>query len=191
MRLPHLRPEELDAEQQELYARITGGPRAGQRAVVPVTDDAGRLEGPFNALLFNPRVGAAVQDVGRVLRYEGVLDDRCREIAILAVAAARRSAYEWDAHARLGAVAGLRDDEIEALARRDPLVFTDAERIAAELADALAHDDVVSDDVYSRAEQALGTAGIVEVTVLVGYYRLLAQQLELFRVPAPPGPWER
>jgi 4-carboxymuconolactone decarboxylase len=156
-----------------------------------VADEAGRLEGPFNALLFHPRVGSVVQEVGRVLRYEGVLTDRCREIVVLTVAVTRRNAYEWDAHARLGLAAGLRVAEIDALGCGEPLLFPlETERVAAELADAMARDAAVEDDLYVRAEGAIGIAGIIEVAVLVGYYRLLAQQLELFRVPAPLGPWE-
>jgi 4-carboxymuconolactone decarboxylase len=191
-RLPHLRPDELDPEQRSLYDRIVGGPRAGAGAVVPVADAAGRLEGPFNALLFHPRLGEAVQEVGRVLRFEGVLADRCREIVILAVAVARGSAYEWHAHARLSRAAGLSVAEIDALSSRQSHALpTEPERVAAELADALARDQAVDDDLYVRAERAIGTAGVLEVAVLAGYYRLFAQQLELFRVPAPPGPWER
>jgi alkylhydroperoxidase family enzyme len=190
-RLPHLRPDELDPEQRSLYDRIVGGPRAGPGAVVPVADDAGRLEGPFNALLFHPHLGAVVQEVGCVLRYEGVLADRSREIVILTVAVARRSAYEWHAHARLGRAAGLGVAEVDALGSRELHVFpVETERVAAELADALARDQAVDDDLYVRAERAIGTAGVLEVAVLVGYYRLLAQQLDLFRVPAPPGPWD-
>jgi alkylhydroperoxidase family enzyme len=121
-----------------------------------------------------------------------VLADRCREIVILTVAVARRSSYEWHSHARLGRAADLGVDEIDALGSLQSHVLpVETERVAAELADALARDEAVDDDLYVRAQHVIGTAGILEVAVLVGYYRLLAQQLELFRVSAPPGPWER
>jgi 4-carboxymuconolactone decarboxylase len=174
-----------------LYDRIAGGERARQAAVVAVVDGDGVLEGPFNALLLNPPIGAALQEVGRALRYEGLLPDRCREIVVLTVAALQRSAYEWDAHARLGSVAGLDEDELAALARGRLDAFDDpGERVAIELAVALAEGRHVDDELYRTAERQLGTAGILEVSVLVGYYRLLAQQLDLFAIPAPPAPWD-
>jgi len=107
------------------------------------------------------------------------------------VAARQRSAYEWDAHARLGSVAGLDEDELAALARGSVDVFDDdGERVALELALVLTQGVHVDDELYGAAEQQLGAPGILEVSVLVGYYRLLAQQLELFAVPAPPAPWD-
>jgi 4-carboxymuconolactone decarboxylase len=191
MRTPRLRPESLDPAQRALYDRIAGGERALQAAVVAVVDGDGVLEGPFNALLLHPPVGTALQEVGRVLRYQGVLTDRCREIVVLTVAARQRSAYEWDAHARLGSVAGLDDDELTALARGSDDTFDEpGERVALQLATALAEGRHVDDELYTAAEQRLGAPGILEVSVLVGYYRLLAQQLDLFAVPAPPAPWD-
>ena len=86
-RIPRLAPHELDAEQQRLYTAITAGDRARGRQFFPLTDREGRLEGPFNAMLLNPSIGDALQRLGAAIRYGGRLPTRCREIAILAVAA--------------------------------------------------------------------------------------------------------
>ena len=40
---------------------------------MPLTDEGGRLEGPFNAMLFSPAVGHALQALGGALRYQGTL----------------------------------------------------------------------------------------------------------------------
>ena len=81
MRLAHLRPDELTAEQQQLYDTINQGPRRVgasrdwcHRSVI--VDDEGRLQGPFNAMLFHPVVGMALQELGRVLRFSGQLPPR-------------------------------------------------------------------------------------------------------------------
>ena len=59
MRLPHLRPDELDVEQRNLYDTINQGPRRsaqpGLSSPVGLVDDEGRLQGPFNAMLFRQR----------------------------------------------------------------------------------------------------------------------------------------
>src|SRR5581483_3243700 len=97
-RIPKLAPSDLDAGQRALYDAIAGGRRAQGPQRFRLTDADGRLEGPFNAFLLQPRLGSALQALGAAVRYETGLDDRCREIAILVVAAHWRCAFEWYAH---------------------------------------------------------------------------------------------
>ena len=51
----------------------------------------------------------------------------------------------------------------------------------------------VGDAAYDAAKALLGDKGTVELTGLVGYYSLLAMQLNVFQVAPPPpftAPWE-
>lgn len=63
-RLPWPTRADLDDGGQGVYDAIASGPRATGPQHFRLTDDAGRLEGPFNALLLAPRVGQAVQELG-------------------------------------------------------------------------------------------------------------------------------
>jgi 4-carboxymuconolactone decarboxylase len=193
VRLHHLRPDELDAEQRELYDVLTTGSRAQvsfPRSDIGMTDGEGRLQGPFNAMLHHPRLGLAVQEVSRRLRFEGVLTDRAREIVILIVAASQRSDFEWAAHSTIAAMVGIGDDEIDAVAAGGDVAWADpAEAAAAALARSLVATGDADDDTYARATSLLGDAGVYEVSTTVGVYQLLAQQMRLFRVPGPRGPW--
>ena len=47
-------------------------------------------------------------------------------------------------------------------------------------------DGTVSDAEYARAVSVLGTAGLFELTTLIGWYTMLAFQLSVFGV-LPPG----
>ncbi len=175
---PRLGPDDLDPAQRELYLALTGGPRASAAAVVPVTDADGRLEGPFNALLYAPDLGHAVQAVGARIRYGSTLSDRERELVTLLVAGALRSGYELAAHRRLAAAAGVAAAEIETLAAgRAPDGRTDRERAILRLGGHLLAEN--DDDALVDAVTAdLGHRAVVEVTVLVGYYRMLALLLD-------------
>jgi 4-carboxymuconolactone decarboxylase len=104
-RIPRLAPAELDGEQRALYDAIAGGRRAQGPQLFRLTDADGRLEGPFNAFLLQPRLGSALQALGTAVRYETRLSDRCREIAILVVAAHWRSDFERYAHEAVGRAA--------------------------------------------------------------------------------------
>jgi 4-carboxymuconolactone decarboxylase len=182
-RIPRLLPDELDEPQQRLYAAITSGSRARDPQRFRLTDDRGSLAGPFNAMLFNPPIGDALQRLGSALRYEGRLTDRSREVAILAVAAWWQCEFEQHAHEPIAADAGLSATEIAALRNQGPVDFPDA-REAAVLdvtRHLLRHRDL-DDDAYRAADDALGAGKLFELTTLVGYYSLLALQL---RVLAP------
>jgi 4-carboxymuconolactone decarboxylase len=181
MRLHQLHPDELDAEQRALYDLLTADGRVAPRddddpGGVRMVDGEGRMEGPFNAWLTHPGIGWAVQETSRRLRFDGVLTLRIREIVILIVAAFERSDYEWGAHAPIARTLGITDAEIDAIS-------------TGTLARALVATGDADDATYERAQRDLGDPGVVEVSTTVGFYQLIAQQLRLFRVPAPAGPW--
>ena len=194
MRLPHLRPSELDADQRALYDALTTGQRRRVHDALPtavqMTDEEGRLQGPFNAMLVHPKLGYALQEVSRQLRFEGRLPARTREIVILVVAASEQSDFEWAAHAAIAASAGVPVDAIDAIGAESTTEFDDPlDDAAALLARSLVNHGDVDDETYMRAQRVLGDDGMFEVSTTVGIYQLIAQQLRVFRVPAPPGPW--
>ncbi|MCB0994693.1 MAG: carboxymuconolactone decarboxylase family protein [Acidimicrobiales bacterium] len=194
MRLAHLGPDDLTDDQRAVYDVLTRGDRQAVHARLPadvgMTDAAGRLLGPFNAFLHHPRVGMALQELSRVLRFDGLLPGRARELVILVVAAAERSEFEWAAHAAIGHTLGFTDAELDTLAAGElPPLDDPVEAAAAELARSIVTAGDADDDVYERARAVLGDPGLVEVSTTVGVYRLLAQQMRLFRVNAPAGPW--
>jgi 4-carboxymuconolactone decarboxylase len=187
-RLTRMARETLDEQQAALFDRIAGSQRAGQKTRMPRVGPDNALEGPFNALLLSPRFGAAMQDLSAQVRYASTLTDRCREIAILTVAAAWHSAYEQSAHEDIGRAVGLDDDELAALAAGTPYEFADdIELTVARTVRALADDHDLDDEQYAAAVAALGERTLFELIVLVGYYSQLALQLRVFRVVPPVG----
>ncbi|WP_084265776.1 carboxymuconolactone decarboxylase family protein [Actinomadura macra] len=209
-RLPLLFPGSLGEEQRAVYEAVTGGPRAG-RAPAAATDDpstppptgadalaaspdfrfvdgAGRLLGPFNAMLYSPAVGLPLQDLGAALRFRTAFTQREREIATLVVAAYLRSDFEWYAHERVGRRAGLEEDELCALREGRAPMFADVrERVVYEAVRQLAAERDLGDAVFTEAVATLGRSALVELVTLVGYYSTLALQLRVFRVGVPDG----
>jgi 4-carboxymuconolactone decarboxylase len=194
MRLPHLTPDELRGDQRHLYDTINQGPRRtahpGLVSPVGLLDSQGRLQGPFNAMLFHPAIGMALQELGRALRFSGTLPARAREIAILIVAASEQSDFEWAAHAAIGGHLGVSDAELDALARATAIDFADpVEQAVARATRTLVATGDLADDGYAATRAVIGDTGLVELASLIGLYRMLALQMRLFRVPAPSGPW--
>jgi len=186
-RIQKLPPSALDDEQRSLYDAIAGGRRAQGRQLFRLVDDEGRLEGPFNAFLLQPRLGSALQALGSSVRYDTGLDGRCREIAILIGAAHWRSDFEWYAHEAVGRAAGLGDAELAAVRDGRHATLAGRESVVARTAAALLEQGDLYDAQYHEAVGQIGTEGLFELLTLVGYYATLALQLRVFRVPAPDG----
>ena len=183
MRLAVLSSDEMTPEQVGLYREILAGPRGqGPRAVL-LSTGAGGLAGPFNAMLYAPEIGHALQELGAAIRFRTQLAPRIREMAILVVAQAWGSEYERSSHEPIGREAGLTDSEIAALrAGADPGFADEQERVAYSAARALTAPADLDDEQYAAAIAALGEQGLVELSTLVGYYATLALQLRIFRV---------
>jgi 4-carboxymuconolactone decarboxylase len=186
-RIPKLEPSSLDDEQRSLYDAIAGGRRAKGPQLFQLADEEGRLEGPFNAFLLQPHLGSALQALGSSVRYDTGLDDRCREIAILVVAAHWRSDFEWYAHEAVGRSVGLSDSELAAVRDGRHAALAGREAVVARTVAALAVRGDLDDAEYREAVDHVGRAGLFELLTLVGYYATLALQLRVFRVPAPKG----
>jgi 4-carboxymuconolactone decarboxylase len=187
-RLPWFAPGDLDPSARALYDRITGGPRATGPQAFGLTDEAGRLNGPFNAMLVSPEVGTALQELGSAIRYKSGLTARAREIAILELSVLRRSAFEWYAHERVGKQAGLTDAEIGALHAGTAAPTFDAnESLVRELVRTLVRERDLNESAFAAAEKLLGARVLMDVIALVGYYDLLALSLRVWRTPLPAG----
>jgi len=187
-RLSLLRPHELDTKQRALYEAIIGGRRTSGHQHFSLRYDDGSLAGPFNALLHAPVVGARLSSLGEAIRFDTGLEDREREIAILAVAASRHASYEWYAHERVGRACGLTDEEIEGLRRGNgDMLHGGREALVGLVAATLASGRPLDDALYGRLVDELGDTGVVELVILVGYYVMLATVLEAFAVGVPEG----
>lgn len=186
MRLAKLTKDRLNADQLALYEMILGGPRATGKQFFPIVDRSGALTGPFGVMLHSPSLGLPLQELGAAIRYRTGLSPRIREIAILAVAAATKSTFEQYAHERVGRSVGLEENEIRDLADGKfagvDTVESTAHAFCLRLLDGRL---ALSNDEYEKARDILGEAQILELFVLTGYYRTLAQLLDVFDVGLP------
>ena len=186
MRLAVLSSDEMTADQVDLYREILAGPRGQGPRAVQLSSGAGGLAGPFNAMLYAPAVGHALQELGAAIRFGTKLTPRIREMAILVVAQAADSGYERASHELIGRDAGLTEPELDALREgANPKFADEQESVAYSAVRALTGPGDLDDEEYAATIAALGEEGLVELSTLVGYYTTLALQLRIFRVPAP------
>ena len=179
-RLEPLRPEQLDARQRALYAAIVNGPRKGSGLV----DDQGALRGPFDPLLRTPAIGDAVQHLGAVIRFEGELPDRLRELTIILVAAHWGCSFELSAHGPLAEAAGVEPAVVAAIRAGQRPTFEpgSVDSLIAQAIGELLADRRLTEPTFDTLLTVLGEAQTSELVVVVGYYSLLAMVLEGFGI---------
>jgi 4-carboxymuconolactone decarboxylase len=187
-RLPWPTPDELDVDEREFYDAIVGGTRSTMARATPLTDDDGRLHGPFNTMLTNPTVGIALQSLGASLRFAGVLPKALFELLVLIVAVERQASYEWYAHAPIGQQAGLTDDDLATI--RDggvPASLSAEDRAVVDLALTTLRHEEPTEALVREVEATYGAAGVTETVTVIAYYDLLATLMRTWATPLPDG----
>jgi 4-carboxymuconolactone decarboxylase len=114
------------------------------------------------------------------------LGARLTEFAILIAAREWTNNFEWNAHARLAADAGLSAAVIAAVADgRRPEHMAGDEEIVWDFCNELLHNKSVTDSTYARALTKFGEAAVVEAASLEGYYTYLSMVMNTARSPLP------
>lgn len=169
-RIPLVTADNLTPEQRLVYDRIVAGPR---KAIV----------GPLRAALHNPELAERWQQLGALLRYGTSLPPRIKELAILVTARRWNSMLEWQIHEREARAAGVPVQTIEAIRNVQPPPFEHEDDAAVyEFVRELQERGRVIPSVYETALSRFGTAGIVELTALVGYYTMVAMTLNAHEI---------
>ncbi|HJN91883.1 MAG TPA: carboxymuconolactone decarboxylase family protein, partial [Dehalococcoidia bacterium] len=148
----------------------------------------GSLIVPFNAMLYSPVAGDAVQSLGATLRFETSLPQNLAELAIIVTAREWTAQFEWWAHARMAVSAGVDASIVDAVRERRQPKFTDpAESAIYDFCSELLGTRRVGDATYAATREILGEAGVMELVWLQGYYGLVSMTLNVVEIPLPDG----
>lgn len=160
--------------------RLTPPPPAGRktlfRALSGVARLMGRTEVPDVIALLGhyPRLfWPWLAFASRMMPY-GTLPPVTREKLILRTAWHCRSRYEWGQHVEIGLRAGVTDAEIFAVARGPSAWASDPDATALDACDELCRDKQIGAATWERLRQRYSTEQLVELTLLVGHYEMLA-----------------
>jgi hypothetical protein len=186
MRLPLLKKEQLDADQQKLYDDMKQGIETSFKGFTAIDKD-GELVGPWNPWVRFPQFGGPVWNLVKALASNPKVPKPVREVAILVTGAKFHSAYEIYAHVAVGELRGLSDDKIATIvAGQRPVDLTHDEAIGYDLAAALVAGPLPA-ILYKRAVDAFGLEATAELIYLVGLYCMVSTTLNGFNVPLPEG----
>jgi 4-carboxymuconolactone decarboxylase len=167
-RIPPVR--DPDDEQRELLAKTLLAPDGSPLNV-------------FATLAHRPHLLRRVNALGGYFFVHGGIEVRERELVILRTASRIGSDYELGQHRWIGAKAGLTPGEIEAAI--DPSAehpWSDDDAALLAFADELLATDTISDATWASVAGRYDEVQRLELTVLVGYYRMLGGVLNAIGV---------
>jgi 4-carboxymuconolactone decarboxylase len=166
---------EMTPEQRSVAQGLIDGPRGG-------------IRGPFQALLRNPRLADRVRALGDSIRFENSLPADLREFVILLVARFWSARYEWHAHSKVAAEAGVDAAIIDAIGNgRTPSGMTPEQALLHRFCTELLNDKDVSDATYAQALARFGEATLLDVLCTAGYFGFVSLILNTIRHPVPEG----
>jgi 4-carboxymuconolactone decarboxylase len=143
----------------------------------------GRPMNVFATLAHAPRILSACNGLGAALQVDSPLSFRQRELVILRTAAHAGSEYEMFHHTKLGASAGMSDDELAAavdVTSRHP--WAPEEAALLRVTDELATTCDVSNEAWAGLGDDLDDAARISLLTLVGFFRLVGGVLNGARV---------
>jgi 4-carboxymuconolactone decarboxylase len=151
--------DQMTPEQKTMTTNVLNGPR-------------NNLGGPFNVLLRSPEMGDLTQKLGEYARFRPSVPAKIRELAIIVAARHWTAQFEWNAHRRAAAQAGLGEPIIQAIANsKKPTGMQPDEEAAYNFANELMETTQVSDATFKAAVDKFGEKGVVDIIVSNAGYR--------------------
>ena len=151
-------------------------------------DPGGRIPNIFTTLVRHPDLYERFMPFGGQLLRRGRLPESLRELLILRTAWNTGARYEWGRHLPLARAAGVTDAEIDRITEGpDASGWTDLQRQLIRAADELNRDARMSAATWEALAGHFGDAELIEITMLVGQYHMVAFFLNSAGVELDPG----
>lgn len=166
---PRIAPvDDPDAEQAELLSKTL------------LTED-GRPLNVFATLARNPRLLKRFNVLGGFFLRHGGIPARERELVILRVAARTGSEYEFAQHLLIGAEAGLSAEEMDRT-RGSLDAWAGDDSTLLHFVDEMIDSDGAEVSTWDALTERYSDGQMLELTLLVGFYRMLAGLLNVVGV---------
>ena len=132
----------------------------------------------YKVMAHNPDVLLNHMRLGNSLITKSGLSPSLRELAILRVASLAGSEYEWVQHCPVALEAGISNEQIEAIPHwSESTSFSDEERAVLQYTDEVARNVRVQDETFTALQPYLNEQNIVELTLSIGYWGMVARLL--------------
>jgi 4-carboxymuconolactone decarboxylase len=135
---------------------------------------------PSTYMTYAGQAGARLSDLVDHLRYHTSLSDAETELAICTAARAANADFIWNAHVRLGLLAGTREEAIHAVDSHGSLDdLTADEALIIRFGRELLEAPSVSTETFEAVRARYGEKGMMELTAIMSVYMMNAAILRV------------
>ena len=140
----------------------------------------------FQVLLNHPKLASGLNDLLARMLWQGKLDSRLRELAIMRIGWLTACEYEWSQHWRVAQGLGVSADDLAGVRDwRSYKSFGPAERAVLAATDDVVRDGVIGAQSWAACKQVFGGdhATLVELVTAIGAWRMVSSILQSLQVP--------
>jgi 4-carboxymuconolactone decarboxylase len=142
--------------------------------------------GPASVMINSPEACRRAFHFSDYLRRDSTLPPHVQELAMLVTAREHDCQYVWNAHAASAKKAGISAELVEALREGDALPPLKPEEAAViNYGQEFFRSHRVSRGAFQAAQEQFGAQGLAELTMLMGFYAMLAFHVNAFDVELP------
>jgi AhpD family alkylhydroperoxidase len=166
---PYLPNEEMEPKVKDFFDKI----KANDWPVLNLNRIMAHSSGTVRELI----------KLGNRLLTQSELTPRYRELAVIRAATLCGSLYEFAQHVSIALEAGLTEEQLHQIDRwKESDLFNDREKIVLSFVEEVFYDHQASDATFEKAADFLNSASLVELTLAVGYWSMIAKLLNTFDV---------
>jgi alkylhydroperoxidase family enzyme len=167
------------------YANLNESPQKIKDFVAKMQANSDRAE-VMNIFRMMAHSDIAVREfirLGNRLLMKPHLDHLYRELAILRIAQLHGARYEWAQHVPIAMGTGISREQIKELEKwQESSLFDDKEKTILRYTEEVVSDSQPSDETFAAAAEFLDHPSLVELTLSVGYWSMVAKFLNTFQV---------
>ena len=163
-RVRMVRKEQAQPEVKEIYDKIEA--------------NGAKVLNLYRVLAHNPDIFRHSLRLGGALLTRTELLPKLRELAILLIAQLTGSEYEWEQHYPIALETGVSREQANAIWNwNESTSFSSEERAVLQYTDEVTQEVTVKDETFRALKQYLNEQSIVELTLSIGYWGMVARVL--------------
>jgi len=165
------------------YPKIEDTPPKVKDFFAKIKANSGRIMNVNLMMAHSPGSVRELIRLGNRLLNKARLEPKYRELAIIRVSHLCGSKYEWAQHIPIALQSGVTREQLEAIENwSDSDLFTAEEKIILAFTEEVVRDSAPSEQTFKEASAFLDHTSLVELTISIGYWSLIAKLLHTFQV---------
>jgi len=143
-----------------------------------IEDNGAKVMNLYRAVANSPQVTRNLIKLGNSLISKTDLSPKLRELTIMRIARLCDCEYEWAQHTPVALHSGVSQTQLDVIdSWKESDDFTDEERAVLQYVDEVAQNVKVADKTFEALRQHLSERNIVELTLAIGWWGMLARFL--------------